>query len=251
MPAVTGNLDIGPSKVHISIYTPPMTGNPLVSPLVAVDGTSLAAIGQTLTLYNTPVVITTNAAGLVAVLSPGAPNEHSTVLQPFSGDALVGAAPFPASHLPARHFVPITVGGDVFEPLNEHMFLMPDGQELSLGGPAVTLGDGGASRTVLSLVTGAGGSEVLVLDGVSQTLGPGVMFASSSTPTAAAGGHGGGGAAGESAAGGAVGGGGGSRSGRPVTGTRPASGASLSGAGWGWWGLVSAVLSWCLVIGGL
>jgi hypothetical protein len=54
------------------------------------------------------------------------------------------------------------------------MFLMPDGQELSLNGPAITISDYGqpnSPKTVLSLVTGKGGSEVLVMDGVSKTLG--------------------------------------------------------------------------------
>jgi hypothetical protein len=186
-PAVTvaplrsqGSFTLGSTVVPVSIYKPQYTVvDQLPRPLLVVGGSELATVGQTIHIDSTPVVIASSPerSNLVAIINPGTATESRVQL-----DDLVPSAGYESGQeAVARHARPITVGGEVFEALNEQMFLMPDGQELSIGGPSVTIGH--HLKTTLGLLSEKGGNEVLVINGMSRTIGMNDLGGSATTTT--------------------------------------------------------------------
>jgi hypothetical protein len=136
-------------------------------------GSQTLQIGETLTINNHPVIVTTSAGATFAIVQDllSGSNVASTIaLNNLPNAALVGGAggvfaPKPAAVGSAS---PVTAFNAVLTPSRDGGFIV-SGSSLKVNGPPVTLGSG-PSPTVLSLTTNFAGQGVLVANSESTTL---------------------------------------------------------------------------------
>jgi hypothetical protein len=174
VPAPIPSLVVGSSTVSIEPILTQVFETAHVEQSVGFKiGSKTASIGQTLTIDNHPVVVTTSAGSTYAIVqnAPGENSAASTIALNLPNPALVGGgggifAPKPA--VVGSVAAPVTAFNAVLTP-NRGGGYSVSGSSLKINGPPVTLG-AGPSPTVLSLTTDTAGQDVLVANGESSTL---------------------------------------------------------------------------------
>jgi hypothetical protein len=147
-------------------------------------GTKTVLLGETITINNHPIIVTTIAGATYAVIQDvqGGRNAASTIaLNNLPNAGLVGDegavfAPRPAAA--ATGIPTITAFNIALTPVRDGSFSV-SGTSLKINGPPVTLGNG-PTPTTLSLTTNTAGQGILVANGVSATLTD-VLFPSETT----------------------------------------------------------------------
>ncbi|KAI9690531.1 MAG: hypothetical protein M1822_009494 [Bathelium mastoideum] len=157
---------LGSTVVPVSTFasTTIVAGSSTTIPAFKI-GPSTVALGQTVTLSNTPVAFITSADRTHAVIGGTSTSAlYAPVHSAAPGEKQVSPA---NSVIPASSPSPITVGGQIFAPNSQSEYTAENGQTIAVGS-FVTIGNG-PSPTVIGLQTNtAGNTELVVGDSTSQ-----------------------------------------------------------------------------------